>query len=854
MAQPVVTLQPRDVTIDQDNSAHFSVRASGASSIVWQRQEPGGSTFADMVPNSSEWWAYGASNLQIFATGPANSGARYRAAIHGAGGTLVYSEPATLTIRARMQVTGISPAMGPVEGNTSVVLAGEGFTGASKVYFGSREAPSFTVDSDTQITAITPASAAGIVDVTVLAPQTSFQAQAGFTFGDPGSAPPVFTAFAPSHGPVAGGNTVVITGTGLSSVNGVTVDSRAVRYSIESDEQISIEMPPAPANPVRRVVEIQLNSPWGSLAHGDYYVYSGAELATLFASSGSLSPAFTPNVSEYWLGVGAEVSEITFTPGRAGNWLSASVNGQPPATPVALQTGSNAVAIEVSNTLDGSARTYTVTVLRPAVEPVVIASQPRLVRTDPSLPGSLTVIATGATGYTWQIHRPDEGGFRDVTWMDGSVEAGGSRLAISGSVTAGSQFRVKVRGQNAQEVISDVVVLDGPSAPPVIQGFSVGSVPTTGGTEVIVSGRALAGVTAVTVGGVPVGFTPIDDTSLSFMTPPAAAGTTEIVVTSPHGSARRAFHYGEVAPTPVITNISPASVPENGGTVVISGSNFTGTEVTYGGLNIEATIDSDSQITAVMPPGFVGEGTLYVSTPWDTSAGWPLPRHYQGTLLSGLAPSSGQLSPAFNSYASHYSVAVPDEVAQITLTPTALRYGPGITINGQAVASGQASQPIALSYGDNTIAVEVRSSSGAQTRQITLTVTRASAPAVIVSHPRSILDNGQALTLSVVAENAVEYIWGKDRSGFVPLDPGEATGLGTPTITLPSGAYQSYRVAVRGTDGNLVFSDSAKVSLPVAPRNLYALPDTGPAAGGNWVRIGELDFTGVTGIRFGGVP
>lgn len=854
MAQPVVTLQPRDVTIYQDSNAHFSVRATGASDIVWQRQEPGGSAFVNMVPNPSEWWTYGASNLQIVATGAANSGARYRAAIHGAGGTLVYSEPATLTIRTRMQITGISPAVGPVEGNTSIILAGQGFDGASKVYFGSREAQSFTVDSDTQITATTPASAAGTVDVTVLAPETSFQARAGFTFGDPGSEPPVFTAFTPVYGPVAGGNTVIITGTGLSSVDGVTVDSKAVRYSIDSDTQISIEMPPAPVNPVRRVVEIQLNSPWGSPVHTEYYVYSSAELASLFASSGTLSPAFTPNVSEYWLRVSADVSEITFTPGRAGNWLSASVNGQPHTTPVALHTGANTVAIEVTNALDGGVRTYNVTVIRPAVEPVVIASQPRLVRDNPSLPGSLTVIATGATGYTWQIHRPDEAGFRDVTWADGGVEAGGSRFAISGSVTAGSQFRVKVRGQDAQEIISDVVVLDGPNSAPVIHEFSVGSGPTTGGTEVVVSGWALSDVTAVTVGGMTVGFTPINDVSLSFVTPPAAAGTTEIVVTSPHGSDRRSFHYGDVAPTPVITNISPASLPESGGTVVISGSNFTGTEVHYGGGDIDATIDSDSQITAILPPGAVGEVTLYVSTPWETSAGWPLPRYYQGTLLSGLTLSSGQLSPAFNSYASHYNVAVPDDVAQITLTPTALRYGPGITVNGQTVASGQASQPIALAYGDNAIAVEVRSANDAQTRQIMLTITRASAPAVIVSHPRSIQDNGQALTLSVVAENAIEYIWGRDGSGFLPLDPSEATGLGTPTITLTSGSQQSYRVAVRGTDGNLVFSDAATVSSPVKPQHLYVFPDTGPASGGNWVRIGELDFTGVTGVRFGGEP
>jgi hypothetical protein len=47
------------------------------------------------------------------------------------------------------------------------VIAGAGFTGAANVMFGSISASSYTINSDTQITAISPANAPGIVDVTV---------------------------------------------------------------------------------------------------------------------------------------------------------------------------------------------------------------------------------------------------------------------------------------------------------------------------------------------------------------------------------------------------------------------------------------------------------------------------------------------------------------------------------------------------------------------------------------------------------------------------------------------------------------------------------------------------------------
>jgi hypothetical protein len=64
-------------------------------------------------------------------------------------------------------VTGINPSSGPVTGGTSVTITGSKFTGATAVKFGANNATAFTVDSDTQITAISPAGVAGVVDVTV---------------------------------------------------------------------------------------------------------------------------------------------------------------------------------------------------------------------------------------------------------------------------------------------------------------------------------------------------------------------------------------------------------------------------------------------------------------------------------------------------------------------------------------------------------------------------------------------------------------------------------------------------------------------------------------------------------------
>lgn len=64
-------------------------------------------------------------------------------------------------------IASIAPNFGPIAGGTTVVVTGTNLASASAVKFGATPATSFTVESDTQITAIAPPSTAtGTVDVT----------------------------------------------------------------------------------------------------------------------------------------------------------------------------------------------------------------------------------------------------------------------------------------------------------------------------------------------------------------------------------------------------------------------------------------------------------------------------------------------------------------------------------------------------------------------------------------------------------------------------------------------------------------------------------------------------------------
>lgn len=156
-------------------------------------------------------------------------------------------------------VTNVSPATGSTSGGESVVLTGVNFTGASAVYFGSSPAASFTVDSDTSITATSPAGSAGSVDISVVTNHGSSAANPSdqFTY----VAAPTVTALSPSSGSTAGGTSVILTGTGFSTATSVNFGSTsASSFVIDSDTQISAVSPAASAG----TVDVTVTTPYGT--------------------------------------------------------------------------------------------------------------------------------------------------------------------------------------------------------------------------------------------------------------------------------------------------------------------------------------------------------------------------------------------------------------------------------------------------------------------------------------------------------------------------------------------------------------------------------------------------------------
>lgn len=91
--------------------------------------------------------------------------------------------------------------------------------------------------------------------------------------------------------------------------------------------------------------------------------------------------------------------------------------------------------------------------------------------------------------------------------------------------------------------------------------------------------------------------------------------------------------------------------------------------------------------------------------------------------LSDLTVSAGELSPAFSSGTTAYTVGLGFLQQDITITVTVNDAAASATVNGTAITSGQATDPIGLAEGANTITITVTAEDNS-TETYTITVTR----------------------------------------------------------------------------------------------------------------------------------
>ena len=216
--------------------------ASGGTSITISGTNLVGATSVEFGTTPASSFSV-VSSSEIDAISPLSAtGGVVDVTVTTAGGTspIVSADQFDFVV-APPSVTSVSPNSGPYFGGTTVTVDGTGFSKASSVFFGPNPASSFSVVSDTQITAVSPPGS-GPVDISVTNSGGASLSSPSDVFAYIGA--PTISIIEDNQGTTAGGTTIVINGTNLATTTSVTFAGNVASFSIGSNTQLSVVTPP----------------------------------------------------------------------------------------------------------------------------------------------------------------------------------------------------------------------------------------------------------------------------------------------------------------------------------------------------------------------------------------------------------------------------------------------------------------------------------------------------------------------------------------------------------------------------------------------------------------------------------
>ncbi|WP_329409986.1 IPT/TIG domain-containing protein [Nocardia vinacea] len=736
------------------------------------------------------------SATQITAVAPAGTGT-VQVTATTAGGT---SNGVSYTYVAVPTLTTVVPSVGPVAGGTTVVLTGTNLTAATAVDFGATPAISFTVDSATQITAVAPAGT-GTVQVTVTTAGGTSNG-VGYTY----VAVPILTTVVPNVGPVAGGTTVVLTGTSLTGAAAVTFGvTPAISFTVDSATQITAVVPAGAAGTVQVTVTTA-----GGTSNGVGYTYVAVPtLTTVVPNAGPVAGGTTVVLT------GTNLTGATAVTFGATPAISFTVNSATQITAVAPGgTGTVQVtATTAGGTSNGVSYTYvavpTLTTVVPNVGPV--AGGTTVVLTGTNL--------TGATAVTFGVTPAISFTVDSATQITAVVPAGAAGTVQVTATTAGGTSNGVGYTYVAVPTLTTVVPNVGPVA---------------GGTTVVLTGTNLTAATAVDFGATPaISFTVNSATQITAVAPAGAAGTVQVTVTTAGGTSN-GVGYTYVA-VPILTTVVPNVGPVAGGTtVVLTGTSLTGAAAVTFGVTpaISFTVDSATQITAVVPAGAAGTVQVTVTTAGGTSNGVGY-TYVAVPTLTTVVPSVGPVAGG----------------TTVILTGTNLTAATAVTFGGTPA--------ISFTVNSATQITAVVPAGAAGTVQVTATTAGGTSNGVSYTYVAVPTLTTVVPSVGPVAGGTTVVLTGTNLTGATAVDFGATPAI---SFTVDS-ATQITAVAPAGTGTVQVTvttaggtSNGVGYTYVAVPTLTTVVPNAGPVAGGTTVVLTGTNLTAATAVTFGATP
>ena len=484
----------------------------------------------------------------------------------------------------------------PITGGsgTSVVISGTNLSNATSVKFGGTNASSFTVNSSTQITAIVGSGSTG--QISVVTPGGSANSSGSFTF----IPAPTISSFTPITG--GSGTSVIITGTNFSDASSVKFGStNAVNFTVNSSTQITAIVGNGSTG------QISVVTPGGTGTSSSNFIFIP-----------------TPSIS-------------SFTPITGGAGTSVTISGTNFSNATNVKFGTtNATSFSVISSTQitafvGNGSTGQISVVTPGGSAIssgtfTFIPAPTISSFTPITGGAGTSVTITGTNFN-DASSVKFGGTNAASF---NVNSSTQIIAIVGSGTTG-QISVSTPGGTVTS--SDIFTF---IPAPTISSFT----PITGGsgTSITITGANFNDASSVKFGGTnAVSFTVNSSSKITAVVGSGSSG--QISVVTPGGTSTSSGTFTFI-PAPTISSFNPAS-GGSGTSVIIIGANFTDvTNIKFGVTNASSyTVNSASQITAVVGSGSTGQITVTSANGTGTSSG--IFTFIPAPTISSFTPSSG---------------------------------------------------------------------------------------------------------------------------------------------------------------------------------------------------------------------
>jgi len=486
------------------------------------------------------------------------------------------------------EALALSKSSGSTAGGDTVVITGNNFTDPSYVMFGGVFSENVVIDSDTQITAVTPAHDAGLFDVRVLNGYGESRLSGAYTYGDPAV---ISVVDDPSSGE-SGGETRTVTGSGFTPASVVGLGGNMADTTYIGPTEMTFVVPAHDAGRVQLGVYNEFG--WSNMLPSDFTYYAAPAITDLSITGGSTNGGETVTLT------GSDFTADTAVSFDATPATSVTFVDDTTITVVAPAHIAGTVDITVSNaygsTVFGNAYSF--------YAPPVLTS---LSVTEGHVDGGTTVVLTGEN-FTANMN----------------VRFGGT-LATSITIDSDTQATVVTPAHAAGGVLVYVANIFGNDsigggfvyhdAPELLASASQGSA-LPGGTKITLTGNGFTPDMAVHFGDTPSpDVTYVSSTEIRPTVPAHDAGQVDLTVSNNYGSSTLVNAFFYKAP-PSITSISETTGGTAGGDVItITGVSFagsSGTTVYFGGVaSPNVVVASGNQSMDVTVPAHVA-GTVNI--------------------------------------------------------------------------------------------------------------------------------------------------------------------------------------------------------------------------------------------------